>query len=511
MVPSTTSSVSISAFRSAPSIRLCHGVMRARQKGVIAVLFAIMLPLILLLIALAIDLSLMYNRKVEVHGVARAAALAAARQLNGTPAGVTKALEAADDIVEDLTYSYSTKSVEWSSAALRFSSTGLPNTWVDAGTAAGESSKIFFVKVDTAELDQAMSEVTTLFIHVLIPSLATVLLSDTAIAGRTSVDVMPLAICAMSPARIAARQNSASSNNNELVEHGFRRGVGYDLMQLNYGGTSPMSFLVNPVAWPGTNGTEAQTTIENVGGFVCTGSMWMPRVTGEPLNLIEKFPLSELYTHINSRFGIYGNGVCKPEGAPPDKNIKFYLRDSAAPWMTTRPSGQSAVSIVSKGNLMTIADLPYDSSEATGAQASSYGPLWSYAKAVPFSRYVPGKDESPSGYTPFSTAAWPVLYQPGSPTATGYPGSSQGDRPYWATAGTNFQAPAAGKAFSTRNRRVINIPLISCPLPAGATKGDVVAVGRFFLTIPATSSTLHAEFAGLVSESALIGSVEIMQ
>jgi hypothetical protein len=84
--------------------------------------------------------------------------------------------------------------------------------------------------------------------------------------------------------------------------------------------------------------------------------------------------------------------------------------------------------------------------------------------------------------------------------------------PYQAISGTNnFKAPsAANKPMSSRGRRVLNIPLLSCEpsVPSGAT-AEVLAIGKFFMTVPATQNSLVAEFSGLVPESALPGEVEL--
>jgi hypothetical protein len=59
-------------------------------------------------------------------------------------------------------------------------------------------------------------------------------------------------------------------------------------------------------------------------------------------------------------------------------------------------------------------------------------------------------------------------------------------------------------------RDVVNVPLLSCPV-AGTTgvPATVLAVGRFFMTVPATALTLHAEFAGIASEKTLTGPAEL--
>ena len=74
-----------------------------------------------------------------------------------------------------------------------------------------------------------------------------------------------------------------------------------------------------------------------------------------------------------------------------------------------------------------------------------------------------------------------------------------------------YQAPAANHP-SLRARRVLNIPLLACPVAAGANVlAQVIGVGRFFMTVPATSSRLSAEFAGIAPAASLSGVVELQR
>jgi hypothetical protein len=58
----------------------------------------------------------------------------------------------------------------------------------------------------------------------------------------------------------------------------------------------------------------------------------------------------------------------------------------------------------------------------------------------------------------------------------------------------------------------LNVPLLSCPVAGGSNvSATVLAIGKFFMTVPATSTTIHAEFAGVVPEQSLGGPVELFQ
>jgi hypothetical protein len=137
-----------------------------------------------------------------------------------------------------------------------------------------------------------------------------------------------------------------------------------------------------------------------------------------------------------------------------------------------------------------------------------YGPLWAYAKAVPASSFTAGVPEPATGYTPFATSAWSTLYKPGLPSASGYPGG--GLTPYRATSGTNFEAPSVANRPGKKHRRVLNVALLQCPVAAGANaSATVLGIGKFFMMVPATSTSIFAEFAGVAQEGALGGPVEL--
>lgn len=476
---------------------------RGAQRGAVAIMFATTLIVMLGFCALALDLARLYNRKVELQSVADAAALAAAKELDGTAAGVAKAIDRAADAAERLMYQYNREPIVWSDAAISFSASPAPESgWVNAGAAAASPDGLLFVKVDTSGLDPAYGTADTLFMQV-VTTRHTMNATGRAIAGRSSINVTPLAICAMSADPGSARVNPGVGNV-ELVEYGFRRGVSYDLMRLNPNGTNPENFVISPIDPPGPKeGPAVHTTPPMVGPFICTGTMAMTRVTGGKVTVRRPFPLGALYQHFNTRFGQYAGTDCTPAAAPPDSNVKPYHYNSIG-WMNPAPGGQSAQVTTVRGRLETVADLPPG---APGASASMYGPLWSFAKAARFISYVPGAAEPESGYMTFLPTNWSSLYSPGNPAATsGYPATT----PYLASSGANYQAPSSDHKPGLRSRRLLHLPLLSCPVPAGATeRTDVLAIGRFFMTVPATPTSLSAEFAGVVPEQSLKGRVEL--
>lgn len=477
-----------------------------RQAGAIALMTAWMMLVILCICAFALDTAQLSNRKAELQGLANAVALSSAQELNGTAAGVVNAIAQAAATAGAWRYGYHNQAVSWNNNALKFSASA-NGAWLDAGVAQATPDGLLYAKVDTGELDTAHGNVALLLTQLFPGSTSGANLRATAVAGRLTINVTPLALCALSPVPAAPRTNPGPPANVELIEFGFRRGVSYDLMQLNPAATSPENFAIDPFAVPGMVGSAANMTPAKLAPFVCGGILAMPRITGGTITASRPFPLASLYRELNSRFDQYAGSTCTPEGAPPDRNVQPYTYSSIN-WMNTVPAGQAAQSTTVSGKLWTIADpLP----APAGNTAAMYGPLWANARAVPFSSYSASPIEPATGYTPFATSAWSTLYRPGQPTANGsYPSGTS--VPYKSTAGANFQAPSVPHQPGVANRRVLNIALLSCPVTAGTTvAASVIGIGKFFMTVPATATSLVAEFAGAAQEQSLGGHVEQVQ
>lgn len=489
-------------------------IRRTRQEGAFAVMSVPLLFVMIGFWGLALDIGQIYNRKVDLHGVAKAAALAAARELDGTPAGLVAARNAASAAVANLRYQNYGGGIPftWRDDALRFSATSSrTGGWIPATAANGQAAQLFFARVDTADLDPAIGEVRTFLISIFDRRLATVKVSDSAIAGRTSVKTVPIGICAMSPDAAAARpaKSASGANLSELVQYGFRRGISYDLMKLNPNDTKPIRFAINPVSEPGTN--SQSFSIAALEPFVCSGSMWVKRITGSTIRVSElpdASPLSSLHAALNTRFDTYAGTPCTPSGAAPDINIKSYAYDQAGvvKWMTPDKGTPAVATTTDRGKSEPVFELPTPPSSP-----GAFGPLWAYAKAA----RAPSPVDAPEpagGYATFSPTDWPTLY-PSGPTSSNYPTSPP--VPYRAstTASGYYQAPSvANRPKAIPYRRLLNIPILSCTptAPSGTNApATVVAIGKFFMTVPATDNSLIAEFAGLLPPQSLPGHVEL--
>jgi hypothetical protein len=80
--------------------------------------------------------------------------------------------------------------------------------------------------------------------------------------------------------------------------------------------------------------------------------------------------------------------------------------------------------------------------------------------------------------------------------------------PYLA-GGAFSQTPSVAHRPGIKYRRVLNLPLLQCPVSGNSA--TVLAIGKFFMTVPATSTSISAEFAGAGSDQQAGGPVELYQ
>lgn len=467
------------------------------------IMFAILLIVLLGFVGLALDVGQVIGRKTELQHVVDNAALAAAPELVGTPAGLANAVsKARSSAAGQSLYLRRMQGAPLSDDSIRFASApDAPDTAWQAAGAVSDPARALFVRVDTRNNTPALGQVATSFLGAWSPALRSLDTGARAVAGRSSLRVTPLAICALSSAPAALRTNPGPPERREALEFGFRRGVAYNLFNLNPHGATAEHFLLNPLGQLGAIGASAQLNDASVEPFICSGSMLHTAIGNTPIHAHRPFPTG-LWASFNARFNQYAGNRCNPLTSPPDTNIRAFPNALSNWWMNV-PSGPHA--LASGGTpLVTVADLP---PPAAGMPASiapaSYGPLWSFAKAVQYA------DPKPAGdYTPFANNAWAGLY-PGLPTA---PASNS----FYPVSGTPYALPAFSTAPSgnagVAQRRVLNVALLACPLPAGSDLlVNVLGIARFFMTAPATSSALSGEFAGMADELALAGPAELLQ
>jgi hypothetical protein len=467
---------------------------RNRQRGAFGILYAIILPVMLGMVGLAIDLSMVYARGHEMQAIADSAALAAARALDGTPEGLDAAKTNASKVARKAEYRFlNSDTIEWSSSALSLSDSR-DGPWIPADSvSAGDLPKMFFAQVDTGKLNEKYGRVSIAFLRV-VGVAGEFNLARRAVAGRKETFLGPLAVCALNNQALTKRSNAPATGVDEAVEFGFRRGVGYNLLNLNPGGATPRSYMINPLDFAPAPALASHHTEEAVRPFVCSGAIPAPRLgAGSTLYVREPFPAS-MTAELNSRFGDYtSSSPCNRFSAPPDANIIDYRGGYQFFWISgaPQPLRGSALPYQGGGKLMTVADAE---PAPPGTTAANYGTLWAFSRPL---RYAGGELGAP-----FTRSDWSKLY----PVASGTSLSSsytQSVSPYDRNLSPHRQLPPIP---GNTGRRILNVPLLECPVSGNSAR--MLGIGRFLMTTPATQSppAIHAEFGGMTTYGSLTAS-----
>lgn len=470
------------------------------QGGAFGVLYAIMLPVMLGMVGLAIDLSMVYARGHELQAVADGAALAAARALDGTQAGLEAARANAASVARKAEYRFlNAETIEWSPAALRVGPSR-NGPWIAADSVSTlELPRMFFAQVDTGELDPVYGRIAVAFLRVVgvDPEQN---LARRAVAGRRDTLLAPIAVCALNKQPLSMRSNAPAANAEEAIEYGFRRGVGYNLLNLNPNGATPRSFMINPLDFAPAPALASHHSDDAVRPFVCSGEIPAPPLeAGATLYVREPFPAA-MAIELNSRFGQYPAGsTCTKFGSPPDFNIIDFRGGYPAFWVNggAQPTRGSAEPYLSGAGLATVADaepLP------GGTTAASYGTLWAFSRPL---RYTAGEAGEP-----FTRNDWSRLYPvtAGPNLSSSYP---QTVSPYDRNASPHRQLPTP--LSGVWGRRVLNVPLLDCPVSGSSAR--MLGIARFLMTTPASAApaAIHAEFGGMTTYGKLAASAVLFK
>src|SRR5512139_2775814 len=118
-----------------------------RQSGAVAIMTAFALVLLIAMIGLVVDLGYLYTRKTELQNAADAAALAGARELNGTAAGVTAAVAQAIALANANSSDLDATPVVITNANIELGpDPGGP--WSSVAISQGAPENKYFIKVD---------------------------------------------------------------------------------------------------------------------------------------------------------------------------------------------------------------------------------------------------------------------------------------------------------------------------------------------------------------------------
>lgn len=468
------------------------GPMRS-QRGAIAVLVGLSLVVLVAITGLALDLGTGYMWKTELQNAADAAALAGAKRLDGTVAGVNAAVADAIGMAAANRYDFAAKDVAIGVGNLSLGTCPQDGCMVAASSVASDADAAgrTFFKVDTGS-----HSFETRFIRVM--NVMNIETRAVAVAGKETMDVAPIGVCAIDPVR-----TKANPLTGELIEYGFRRGIAYNIFEINpLGGAPGVPIWINPYDTPPAGCDPAHSSATALAPFLCTGKS-LVNFASLPANVYANTGFSAGPTEraLNSRFELPAAGTVPPNtcnlaSAPPDRNIKIYDAPGSGTgkpkdWMNPDPALQG----------MRID--PSTRKPVAAPSFADYGALWSYSRAVKATTDVP-----PKAGVAFGPGDWPTLYSGGSADtgAGGYPGSS----PYSQDQLGNKYFSKPGHTGSDK-RRVLNIAVIDCAGMSGAglscSTVKVVGIGRFFMQTPASLSggacspnsnhCLYGEFDGL--------------
>lgn len=527
-----------------------HPFPTRRQRGAIAVMTGLLMLLVLIPVGgLVLDLGHLYVAKSELQNLADAAALAAAKDLDNSTDGVTKAFNAGKAVTAQNRYDFSS-TLTLNESNFRFASSP-DGPWYSLDDTKTNPAGRTFVEINTKVGGYAGTPQTIDTYLMRVAGTDTTATFGAAVAGRFVNNVTPIGVCAVDPTTRSASYDYGGGLT-ELVEYGFRRGVTYNIFTLGRLNAKNESdpYQINPVNAPPGTCDQKNSSAENTAPFMCTGdSAVLPVGAGQVFT--NTGVSASLEKALNSRFNDFGNGSqCDASSAPPDVNVKEFpcKKGSAdcAPGGTvadTPPINWMETGADDLPNTTNVATLKYNSletpryalpSEAAAAGATvgptiqvprmtsaspattpatfaDYGPIWSYAPPVQSNGstvITPAQANGTAGGSNKMYGSSPsgdYITAANYPTAvgSGFPANTA-PSPYNQTGDINYFLAPAGRT-GVINRRILNIVLIDCRTPPSATScGTMTAVGigKFFMTQRADFSgnpkKLFVEFTGLV-------------
>ena len=420
--------------------------MHRQQQGAVAILVGITLFVLVGMLALVIDLGHLYWAKAGLQNAADAAALAGAKELDGTAAGITRAKQSALAVGRENSYSFLLPVANDDADGGLIIEVGSckddpcmePIDSINTNILAAD--KLFF-KVDTQQRNLS-TWFATLF------GVEETATYGLAVAGRVVPDISPIAICTLAP----------DPTNSFSQEFGFERGVSYDISDANPIGPGTIFWIDPQATLAGTCDGSVPTSLP----YICSGKINFTPTVGSTVYTNTGVSNSQLRA-LDSRFGDYPpQAGCDPATAPSDTNVTEYRFDANGAgrpraWMQPDPIRQS----------MNFNGTPDPVQWATRTFAD-YGVLWSSTRPT-----VAAGDSTNAAVS----SRWTSMYKAPANAATNYPQPS----PYVAAGGNG--------------RRIINMAVLSCPSSGGVCRAaTVLGVGEFLLQRRTEPQHIHVEF-----------------
>lgn len=439
-----------------------------RQRGSVLLVLTFSLIVLFGLAALVLDVGRMYIIKNQLQNAADAGALRGAKVLDGTASALATATSKAREAALTNEFKLVANPLTNGEIDVYFSATPFPASWSSADAACrGAPANCFFVRVDTRA-----SGIASFFAGVI--GVNTNAARALAVAGRYTVDVLPLAACAINLANCPDVTPSGTC--------GYSKGLSYKISEVNPIGPGTLYWIDPEATTPSCNITSANA----MRPFVCQGKVSAGVKLSPTVYTNTGISSGPLLGAMDSRFGDYpSQSQCSPDTAPPDTNVMQYLC----------PSGSGCA--ISNDNPSVTANWTSGTFTSQAAHRTSAGgvqPLTFDTNGVIWAA------------TPPATA--PIA---GRASNTNYPGSGT---PYSQTSGSYFRAPTgSGAAFKVSGRRLINLIIVQCQSAGGVCRpATVKAVGQFLLTRRTNISSdkeIYTEFVRLIPQGELITDIKL--
>ena len=274
---------------------------RKGERGSITIMTAIFALLLLLMVGLTIDISRIYLVRSELQNAADAAALTAARELNGGTGGIDDAVTQATNVIANTQGLRAKTNV--TIASVEFAVNLNDNPYMSAAAAKGVASQIQFVRVTTAA-----TSTTILFAS------SALGVSNTqtrqAVAGK-SVELS--GICDFFPAAVGLTDTTPTPGTIMTLK--FAQGSG-SIAQIN-----DMDYIVLDV--PCITGNGDVETARLAAGEPCACNSLGGSINMTPSSNFGNGG-SAAGDGMNTRFGVYANGygnALTPANYPSDTNV----------------------------------------------------------------------------------------------------------------------------------------------------------------------------------------------
>ncbi|MEP6912249.1 MAG: TadE/TadG family type IV pilus assembly protein [bacterium] len=286
-----------------------RGQLSSGERGSIMIMTAIFALLLLLMVGMCLDVSRIYLVRTELQNATDAAALAAARELNGGTAGIDDAVTQANAIAN-------TQGLRGKTgvgiATVEFAVNVDDNPYLSAATAKLNAPNIRFVKVTT----QATS--------------TTILFASSALGASRSESRWAVAgmsvgldgICDFFPAAVAM-------NDSDPLTPGFQPPAANTLLTLHFSQGTGNAAVLNDRDYiilevPNINGNGTGETADLAAGLPNYCKKLGDNINMTPSSNPNNGPRNS-GDGMNTRFNVYANGYgnsLQPSTFPPDSNIK---------------------------------------------------------------------------------------------------------------------------------------------------------------------------------------------